>query len=157
MLGVVYAPAHGLLYAGHGAGSAVRWNIDTQADKPIAVRRPPESGLTVVASRRHGDGARLDAFLQDFKVEKLLKRGSSLKICAVAEGRADLYPRFGPTCEWDTAAGHAVLNAAGGALTDLQGQPLRYGGVRPRFLNPEFIAASFDWFDSPEDDAQAKA
>ena len=65
--------------------------------------------------------------------------GSSLKFCAVAAGRADLYPRFGPTCLWDTAAGHAVLSAAGGRVETAEGQPLTYG-PRPKFLNPDFIA-----------------
>ena len=76
-----------------------------------------------------------------------MKRGSSLKICIIAAGKADLYPRFGPTCEWDTAAGDAVIRAAGGVITDLNGEPLKYGGADPKWLNPEFIACSFEWFD----------
>lgn len=146
VLGVVYAPAKGELYAGHAEGSAVRWLEDTNAEKAIHVRRPPKEGLTVVASRNHGDGGKLDAFLDGHKVEKLIKRGSSLKICAVAAGKADLYPRFGPTCEWDTAAGDAILRAAGGLLTTTDGQPFTYGHAGRKFLNPEFIAAPRDFF-----------
>jgi 3'(2'), 5'-bisphosphate nucleotidase len=146
ILGVVYAPAKGMMYAGHGPGTAVRWSQETDKEKLISVRRPPRQGLTVVASLRHGDDARLEQFLSEFKIEKLLKIGSSLKICAVAEGKADLYPRLGPTCEWDTAAGDAVLRSAGGLITNLEGQVLRYGGTDPKFLNPEFVACGFDWF-----------
>ncbi len=147
VLGVVYVPVRGEMFAAHGPGTAVRWSDDTNREKPIKVRTPPQKGLTVVASKRHGDSERLDGFLEGFKVEKVIKRGSSLKICAIAEGRADIYPRFGPTCEWDTAAGDAVLRCAGGVMTDTEGKTLRYGGLRPKFLNPEFIACSFEWFD----------
>jgi len=147
VLGVIYAPAKGELYAGHAEGGAVRWLEDTDAEKVIHVRRPPKEGLTVVASRNHGDGGRLDAFLDGHKVEKLIKRGSSLKICAVAAGKADLYPRFGPTCEWDTAAGDAILRAAGGMLATTGGQPFTYGHADRKFLNPEFIAAPRDFFE----------
>ena len=102
--------------------------------------------MTVVASKSHGDASKLEKFLDIFKVEKLIKRGSSLKICVIAEGRADIYPRFGPTCEWDTAAGDAVLQAAGGVMTDVDGVMLEYGGKDPKWLNPEFVACSFEWF-----------
>lgn len=146
VLGVVYAPVKGELYAGCGEGTAIRWLEDTNAEKVIHVRRPPKEGLTVVASRNHGDGGRLNAFLDGHKVEKLIKRGSSLKICAVAAGKADLYPRFGPTCEWDTAAGDAILRAAGGVLAATGGQPFTYGHAERKFLNPEFIAAPTDFF-----------
>ena len=148
LLGVVYAPVVGELYAGHEPDSAIRWLEDTNAEKSIHVRRVPKQGMTVVASRNHGDGGKLDEFLNSYKVEKLLKRGSSLKICAVAAGKADLYPRFGPTCEWDTAAGDAVLRAAGGLLTTLDYQPMTYGHAGRKFLNPEFIAAPVDFFEA---------
>lgn len=144
-MGVVYAPAKGELYAGYER-TALRWTQDSQKDKDIHVRPIPAAGLTVVASKSHGDPEKLDRFLEGFKVNKLIKRGSSLKICAIAAGKADLYPRFGPTCEWDTAAAHAVLSAAGGILTDTKGRPLKYGQGRPGYLNPEFIAGSFEWF-----------
>ena len=145
ILGVVYAPAKAELFAGHGEGTAIRWTEESGEDKSISVRPPPKGGLTVVASKSHGDKEKLDKFLESFKVDKLIQRGSSLKICAVAVGKADIYPRFGPTCEWDTAAGDAVLLAAGGIITDINGDPLEYGGSNPKWLNPEFIACSFKW------------
>lgn len=154
VLGVVYAPAKGELYAGHGPDTAIRWLEDSDKEKAITVRQSPKEGLTVVASKSHGDEGKLDNFLSQFKVEKLAKRGSSLKICVIAAGKADLYPRFGPTCEWDTAAADAVLRSAGGYVTDEQGTPLKYGGANPKWLNPEFIAASFAWF-SAEDSETA--
>lgn len=147
VLGVVYAPAKGVLYAGYGPDTAVRWLKDTDNEKSIHVRREPEEGLTVVSSFRHGDQEKMDGFLKDFKVNKVIKLGSSLKICAIAEGKADLYPRLGPTSEWDTAAGHAVLHSAGGFVLKLDGQALRYGGANEKFLNPDFVASSFPCFD----------
>lgn len=150
ILGIVYAPSLGHLYTGHGANTAMKWNIDTGKDKPISVRSVPKEGMTVVASKSHGDTNKLDTFLEKFKVNKLVKRGSSLKICTIAEGKADMYPRFGPTCEWDTAAGDAVLRAAGGIMTDTNGTPMRYGGFNAKYLNPEFIASSFEWFETAE-------
>lgn len=151
VLGVVYAPANGELYAGCEGGNAVRWLEDNNNEKEIRVRRAPKAGLTVVASRNHGDSGKLDKFLENYKVEKLVKRGSSLKICAIAAGKADLYPRFGPTCEWDTAAGDAVLRAAGGLLTTTDHQPFTYGHADRKFLNPEFIAAPSDFFSTLTD------
>ena len=144
VLGVVYAPALGVLYAGYG-DKAIRWSEDTGKDKTISVRLPPPEGLTVMSSLYHADDTRLDKFLQPFKVAKILKRPSSLKICMVAEGKADLYPRLGPTSEWDTAAGEAILRAAGGNLSDMKGHPLVYGGKGQNFINPEFVASSFNW------------
>lgn len=142
-LGVVYAPVHGELYAACGEGTAIRWMEDTNKEKPISVREAPDKGLTVVSSKSHGRGERLDNFLLHYKVAKQVQRGSSLKMCTIAAGKADLYPRLGPTCEWDTAAAHAILNAAGGTITDLEGNVLQYGlGTNPKFLNPEFIARS---------------
>lgn len=141
VLGIVYAPVRGELYAGCGPETALRWTEDTDREKHIHVRRIPSEGLTVVASRNHGDPQKLDAFLAGYKVERLIKRGSSLKICAVAAGKADVYPRFGPTCEWDTAAGDAVLRAAGGVITDMRGKAFCYGRQKDKFLNGEFIAA----------------
>lgn len=146
ILGVVYAPVNGELYAGHHKGSAIMWREDTGKEKEIQVRKPPKEGLTIVASKSHGSASRRDAFLEKFKINKLTQRGSSLKICIIAAGKADLYPRLGPTCEWDTAAGDAVLRAAGGMITDLNGKALVYGGSNPKWLNPEFIASSFAWW-----------
>ncbi len=151
VLGVVYAPALGELYAGHGPDTAIMWREDTDKEKPIKIRELPKEGLSVVASVHHADMSKIEKFLQGYKVAKVVRRNSSLKICVIAAGKADIYPRFGPTCEWDTAAGDAVLRAAGGMITDLDGKPLVYGGSNPKWLNPEFIASSFAWFDVAED------
>lgn len=150
VLGVIYAPYYGELYAGFGAGTATRWLEETDNEKEIRVRRPPREGLTVMSSKSMKDLSRQDAFLENFKVNKVLKRGSSLKLCHVAAGKADLYVRFGETSEWDTAAGEAILRSAGGALVDTQGKPLIYGRHTNKFHNPEFIAysAQFDLFGS---------
>ncbi len=134
-LGVVFAPAIGQLYlAGPGA---VTLEKDGGAARPIVVRRPAADGLVVVASRSHRD-AKTDDYLADFEVKSLTAAGSSLKLCLVAAGEADLYPRLGRTMEWDIAAGHAVLAAAGGRVETLDGAPLRYG--KPGFENPFFVA-----------------
>lgn len=148
IVGVVYAPASGQLFAGclndDGSTKAIKWNEETNIEKDIHVRTPPERGLTVAASKAHGKGDKLENFLEGFKVEKRISIGSSLKMCLIASGKADIYPRFGLTCEWDTAAAHAVLNAAGGYITDMNGKELTYGGRDPKFLNPEFIAWGFE-------------
>ena len=134
--GVVLAPALGRLFAGAiGVGAFAE---DAHGRRPIACRAAPDEGLTVVASRSHGDSAALDTFLAGRKVAALKNAGSSLKLCLVAAGEADVYPRLGRTMEWDIAAGHAVLAAAGGRITDLRGQPLHYG--KPGFDNPHFAA-----------------
>lgn len=104
----------------------------------------------MLASRSHGDQAALNAFLADQSVVRIRQAGSSLKLCLLAAGEADLYPRFGRTMEWDIAAGQAVLEAAGGRVEDLQGQPLRYG--KPGFENPDFLA-----WGRPTDAAAAKS
>ncbi|MFO1071100.1 MAG: 3'(2'),5'-bisphosphate nucleotidase CysQ [Geminicoccaceae bacterium] len=137
VLGVVLAPALGRLFAGaDGLGARVE---DAAGRRPIACRKTPAEGLTVVASRSHGDAAALDAFLGRRKVASLASAGSSLKLCLVAAGEADLYPRLGRTMEWDIAAGHAVVRAAGGQVCRLDGTPLTYG--KPGFENPHFYAA----------------
>lgn len=140
VLGVVAVPARGRLYAGLlGAGAWVEDDAQPGVRRPIAVRPTPAEGLTVVASRSHGDAAALAAFLAGRLVARRLDAGSSLKLCLLAEGQADLYPRLGRTMEWDIAAGHAVLAAAGGTVCTLDGAPLRYG--KPGFENPHFVAS----------------
>jgi 3'(2'), 5'-bisphosphate nucleotidase len=135
-LGVVYAPALGRLFSGvEGQGARLE---ESAGSRSIACRRVPDAGLTVVSSRSHGDAAALDRFLSGRRVAASVNAGSSLKFCLVATGEADLYPRLGRTMEWDTAAGDAVLRAAGGRVTELDGQELRYG--KPGFANPHFIA-----------------
>jgi len=138
VLGVVFAPALRRLFAGAlELGACVE---DARGRRPIRCRALPAEGLTVVASRSHGDVATLDAFLAGRKIAAMVSAGSSLKLCMVAAGEADLYPRFGRTMEWDIAAGQAVLLAAGGYVTDLSGAPLRYG--KPGFDNPHFVASA---------------
>jgi 3'(2'), 5'-bisphosphate nucleotidase len=134
-LGVVGVPAFGELFgaiAGQGA-----WKHTTAGQQPIAARAPPPEGLVVLASRSHGDVPRLTAFLEGRHVARVEKYGSALKICRLAEGVADLYPRFGRTMEWDTCAPQAVLEAAGGALRTVDGVRLGYG--KPEWENPDFI------------------
>ncbi len=137
VLGVVFAPALDTLFAGAKGVGATRKIGDTPA-RPIKVREEPADGLTIVASRRHGDPEVLDKFLSGRTLKETRNAGSSLKFCLVAAGEADLYPRFGRTMEWDTAAGHAVLSAAGGRVTTEDGAPLTYA-KNEIFENPHFI------------------
>jgi 3'(2'), 5'-bisphosphate nucleotidase len=136
VLGVVLAPALKRLFLGiDGVGA---WLEEAQGARSIRCRRPPEAGMTIVARRSHGDAHALESFLAGRKVAAQASAGSSLKFCLVAAAEADLYPRFGRTMEWDTAAGHAVLLAAGGCVTTLDGADLRYG--KPGLDNPHFVA-----------------
>lgn len=137
VLGVVGTPARRAIYAGAGAGTA-RASEDGGPTRPIAARPPPAEGLTVAASRSHGDTARLEDYLRGVQVAATTRIGSALKFVLLAKGEADFYPRFGPTMEWDTAAGHALLAAAGGRVETEDGAPLRYG--KPGFRNPPFVA-----------------
>lgn len=150
VLGVVFAPMHGALYAGYEGGKAIRWLEESGKEKEIRVRPEPRGGLTVLAGSGTASGAPYNsagwAFLEQFKVNKILRHSSSLKMCFIAAGKADMYPRMGPTCLWDTAAVHAVMNAAGGFITDTKGNNLRYDPRAPKLLNPHFVASSFDWF-----------
>jgi 3'(2'),5'-bisphosphate nucleotidase len=151
--GVVYAPAHGIIYAGAegiGARMAIVSNGAARDWRPIEARDPPQAGLDIVASRSHMS-AETRAFVERFSVANLVPAGSSLKFCRVASGEADLYPRLGRTMEWDTAAGDAVLRAAGGQVCTMDGQPLRYGKRRQSsdvdYANPWFVATGhFDPF-----------
>lgn len=146
--GVVYAPALGKLY--YGAQGAGAWRAPVSIDEtgaavmgeraPIAARPVPENGLVAVASRSHRS-PETDAYLETIDVADFAAAGSSLKFCLIAEGCADVYPRFGRTMEWDTGAGQAVLEAAGGAvLAHPDGDPLCYGKNARGYDNPFFIA-----------------
>jgi 3'(2'), 5'-bisphosphate nucleotidase len=137
VLGLIHVPVKDLTYAAGGPGTATRQE-GRAAPVPIAARKPPEGGLVVTHSRSHNASPKVDAFLEGMKVAERLVSGSAYKFCLVAEGRADLYPRFGPTMEWDTAAGQAILEAAGGSVATIEDAPFRYG--KPGFLNPGFIA-----------------
>jgi 3'(2'), 5'-bisphosphate nucleotidase len=133
-LGVVFIPALNELFTGIVGRGA--WKRDKSGEAAIQAREPPAEGLTVVASRAHGDTAAIDALLAGRRVARTLNYGSALKFCRVAEGVADLYPRFGRTMEWDTAAPQAVLEAAGGRVITTDGATLRYG--KPGWENPHF-------------------
>ena len=143
VLGVVGAPALGRMFAGDAArGEAFELRADAVSGKTIRwslrVRATPAGGPVAVASRSHGSEA-TEAWLAATGVASRVSIGSSLKFCLLAAGEADVYPRFGPTMEWDTAAGHAVVLAAGGVVHETDGRPLRYG--KPGFRNPSFIAS----------------
>jgi len=136
VLGVVYLPAFDACYAGAN-GIAERLVGDDHPERIVA-RPAPTDGLVMAISRSHADGEIARAKQRGLNVAGTIVAGSSLKFCRLAEGAADLYPRFGTTMEWDTAAGQAVLEAAGGAVETVEGAPLRYG--KAGFQNPHFIA-----------------
>lgn len=137
--GGVYVPAQDKLYCGvSGKGAFVQ--RDNGEPVPIRVRpADPEAGLTVVMSRSH-PSPELAEYLKGIKVAEALPVGSSLKLCVVAEGKADLYPRLGPTMEWDTAAGQAVVECAGGKVVDLANRRLLYN--KKSLLNEHFIVSA---------------
>lgn len=136
VLGVVHIPVSTeTFYGGQGLGA---WRIDDQGEvSAIQVRKPSADPLVVVGSRSHAN-PQLEDYLHQLGEHELISMGSSLKFCVVAEGKADFYPRLGPTSEWDTAAAHAVVLAAGGKVVQLDGQPLRYN-LKESLLNPEFL------------------
>lgn len=139
VLGVIYAPALDRLYWG---GDDIGAWLQGAGCEPrrLHVRRTEQAqGLTVVMSRSH-PSPDLDEYLQTIDVAEILAVGSSLKLCALAEGKADLYPRLGPTMEWDNAAGQALVEAAGGQVRGLDGQPVRYN--KPDLRHPWFVATA---------------
>lgn len=144
IFGVVYAPARHLTYWGgvgfdnelHGA-----WKNDDETDQPIAVSKMGATAR-IVASASHLNQDTQN-FIDQYPGAQLVQAGSSIKICMIAEGAADLYPRMAPTSEWDTAAGDAVLRGAGGMIYQLDGNPLIYG--KEDILNPYFICANLDY------------
>lgn len=141
--GCVYAPARNRIFLGGQSAFAADLEPGTppkmSALAPIASRAMPDRQRTAVMSRSHADERTL-AFAEAHGVSERISAGSSLKFCLVAEGLADIYPRFGPTMEWDTAAGHAVLNAAGGAVLTPEGEPFVYAKEDRGYLNGSFIA-----------------
>ncbi len=144
LLGVVYVPVQEKTYIGcAGHGSEVRADGSTTA---ISVAQASHSPVRIVGSRSHR-GSSLDAFLARVGDIDMVPMGSSLKFCVVAEGGADVYPRLGPTSEWDTAAAQAVVEQAGGQVLELDGKPLSYN-QKEDILNPFFIvigARDKDW------------
>jgi 3'(2'), 5'-bisphosphate nucleotidase len=140
VFGVVYAPAlDELHYGASGVGAFV---CDGRSRVPINTRRPAAAPLQVAASRSHLDPRTAAAIARMGEVS-LLGMGSSLKFCRMAEARLDVYPRFAPTSEWDTAAGQCVLEAAGGVVLTLDGKPLSYNS-KDSLLNPDFLALGDD-------------
>ncbi|HJU15310.1 MAG TPA: 3'(2'),5'-bisphosphate nucleotidase CysQ [Stellaceae bacterium] len=137
VLGIVHGPAQGITYAACGPGTATRRRGDGRAE-PIAARAAPPDGLVVIHSRSHENSRRLAEFLRDYPVAARKSCGSALKFGVLASGEADFYPRFGTTMEWDTAAGQAILEAAGGRVETLAGAPLAYG--KPDLKNDGFLA-----------------
>jgi 3'(2'),5'-bisphosphate nucleotidase len=144
LAGVVFAPALSLLF---GASRHAWWcvvppaatKLDDAVLEPIRTRPYPADGLTAMVSRSHLDAKTIN-FLAKLPIAERHDAGSSLKFCRIAAGEADVYPRFNPTMEWDTAAGHSVLLAAGGCVLTLGGLPLSYGKKQAGFKNPGFIA-----------------
>jgi len=137
ILGVLHAPVLDTSWSAAGAGTACVWR-GAAKPVPIQARRPPATGMIAVQSRSHGDRAAVEALCAENGVSEIRIQGSAIKLGKLAEGEADFYPRFGKTMEWDTCAGHAILEAAGGQLRTMSGGPLLYG--KPGFLNPDFIA-----------------
>ena len=148
VFGIVFAPALGdlcvtlgLARAGHArvAATTPASALGAVEFADIRTRRPDRAALVAVASLAHG-ATEADRFLAPYRVSARRNAGSSLKFCLLARGQADIYPRIGPTMEWDTAAGHAILAAAGGSVTELDGAPFIYGKADKGFLNPGFVA-----------------
>jgi 3'(2'), 5'-bisphosphate nucleotidase len=145
LLGIVHAPALGRDYFACEGTGAFRSDAEA-AGRPIRVARRGAGPVRVVGSRSHR-GSSLDGFLSRVGPHEFVEVGSSLKLCLVAEGQADVYPRLGPTSEWDTAAGQCVLEQAGGTVLKLDGEPLAYN-TREETLNPHFVGiadSEVDW------------
>jgi len=141
MLGIICAPALGSTWRGmigQGAERIARAAGGAAQPMPIRTRRRPAREVAIVVSRSHLD-AQTRGYVEGFPQATLVQSGSSIKFCRVAEGAADIYPRLAPTRDWDIAAGHAILKAAGGSVTAPDGSPLRYG--TPDLLIPAFIAS----------------
>jgi 3'(2'), 5'-bisphosphate nucleotidase len=146
--GLVYAPARALFAVTIADGEAVEAELRPNAagaelaglaQTRLRARVAPSEGLTALVSLSHLD-SETESFLSGLEVKDRSGAGSSVKFVEIARGRADIYPRFGPTMEWDTAAGQAVLEAAGGTVVDADGKPLRYGKTAQGLRNPSFIA-----------------
>ena len=140
VVGIVHMPETGLSWVGDSRTTpSAAWQIDHNGAWQSIQTRTSGETLAVLTSRSHQDPD-TEAFLKKVSVSELVRRGSSLKFCLIAAGQGDLYPRFGPTMEWDTAAGDAVLTAAGGAMLDLNGQAFLYGKISEGCRNAGFMA-----------------
>jgi 3'(2'), 5'-bisphosphate nucleotidase len=146
ILGVVYVPVTQLCYYSYSGQGAYK-QVKGQAAKRINTKTTTGKTFTVAGSRSHGSEQQQAFFAALGNEVKVIAIGSSLKLCLVAEGQVDIYPRFGPTSEWDTAAAHAIVIEAGGAVTDNALNPLEYN-KKDSILNPYFLViadTSFDW------------
>jgi 3'(2'), 5'-bisphosphate nucleotidase len=142
VLGIVASPARNVLWRGIVGRGAQRMTVDSETlgtAAPIRTRPWPDDGAVAAISHSHLDPG-TEAFLARLRPARRLPMGSALKFCLIAEGGADVYPRFSRTCEWDVAAGHALVVAAGGTVTATDGTPLIYGGSNEGFGVPDFIA-----------------
>ncbi|MDD9900619.1 MAG: 3'(2'),5'-bisphosphate nucleotidase CysQ [Alphaproteobacteria bacterium] len=137
IVGVIHVPAKGQSFFSDGDNA---YELINGTEHKITARQAPVAGLTVIHSKRHDRKEELDTLLKDHTVAERISCSSAVKFCLIAKGEADLYPRLGPTSEWDTAAGEAILHTAGGRVTQMDGRPLVYGGTDRKFLNPPFIA-----------------
>jgi 3'(2'), 5'-bisphosphate nucleotidase len=146
LIGIVAAPALGLIWRGRAGDGAERMRLapgapagEIEERAAIHARPLPRGGVVAAVSRSHLDSA-TDALLARLPIAERVACGSALKFCRLAEGAADIYPRLSTTCEWDVAAGHALLVAAGGIVTTPEGTPLRYGRISAGFRVPSFVA-----------------
>lgn len=149
VFGLIYAPVPERLFVTIGPTEAVELRLPRSAVpprslrdctlRPLRTRTPDTEALIVLESRSHRS-AETDQFLEGYRIAAEKRAGSSLKFCLIAAGEADMYPRIGPTKEWDTAAGQAILEAAGGQVTLITGEPLGYGKAGAQYLNPHFVA-----------------
>lgn len=138
IIGLVYSPLSDNLY--YTGEDKIPYKISRGVINSIKTRKIPKQGPTIISSSSCMSGKRINKFLTNIQYNKIILTSSSIKICMIAEGTADIYPRFGQTMEWDTAAGHAILNAAGGYITTFEGDELTYGNIDKKYHNPEFIA-----------------
>ena len=149
-LGVIYAPAMKAMYFCDTESNAFELKIKNNFSESfsldnaikINVNSSKKLALTAITSRSHNNPKTSD-FLKNYDIKETLLFGSSYKFCLIASGKADIYPRLSPTCEWDIAAGHAILKAAGGNVYHLDGKELQYGHKEKKFINPPFIAINY--------------
>tara|TARA_Y100001970_G_scaffold294373_1_gene452125 strand:- start:28140 stop:28925 length:786 start_codon:yes stop_codon:yes gene_type:complete len=134
--GVIYLPARGECYVGESNIGAASWPRNGKIEK-IHARKFPKTGPTIAVSRSHLD-ANTKQWIKKYKNKNIVRAGSALKFTLLASGKADIYPRFSRTMEWDTAAGHAIVESSGGSVRQPNGHPLLYG--KPSFINNDFIA-----------------
>ena len=138
-LGIIHLPVTSETYWGSKSNGSFYINSDNQSKK-ISVSKKSKNIISIMASRSHPN-EKLDSLLERIESYEVINRGSSLKFCQIASGQADIYPRFGPTSEWDIAAGHAILLGAHGNIYDLNGKEIKYN-IKSSYLNPFFIASS---------------